>query len=54
MLATPALIKAYLRLGDAGRARKHLAAAIENSGTLDQQAGYSAKLQKLKAQRLLN
>ena len=48
------IAQAYLRLGDAGRARKHLAAAIENSGTLDQQAGYSAKLQKLKAQRLLN
>jgi Tfp pilus assembly protein PilF len=48
------IAQAYLRLGDAGRARKHLAAAIENSGTLDQQASYSAKLQKLKAQRLLN
>ena len=48
------IAQAYLRLGDANRARKHLAAALENSGTADQQATYSAKLQKLKAQRLLN
>lgn len=48
------IAQAYLRLGDAGRARKHLAAALENSGTVEQQATYSAKLQKLKAQRLLN
>jgi Tfp pilus assembly protein PilF len=48
------IAQAYLRLGDAGRARKHLAAALENSGTVEQQAAYSGKLQKLKAQRLLN
>jgi Tfp pilus assembly protein PilF len=48
------IAQAYLRLGDAGRARKHLAAALENSGTVEQQATYSSKLQKLKAQRLLN
>jgi Tfp pilus assembly protein PilF len=48
------IAQAYLRLGDANRARKHLAAALENSGTSEQQATYSAKLQKLKAQRLPN
>ncbi len=48
------IAQAYLRLGDTSRARKHLAAALENSGTAEQQATYSAKLQKLKAQRLLN
>jgi Tfp pilus assembly protein PilF len=48
------IAQAYLRIGDASRARKHLAAALENSGTVEQQATYSAKLQKLKAQRLLN
>jgi Tfp pilus assembly protein PilF len=48
------IAQAYLRLGDGTRARKHLAVALENSGTLEQQATYSAKLQKLKAQRLLH
>jgi Tfp pilus assembly protein PilF len=48
------LAQAYLRLGDAGRARKHLAVALENSGTLEQQTAYANKLQKLKAQRLLH
>ena len=48
------IAQAYLHLGDAVRARKHLAAALENSGTQEQQTAYSAKLQKLKAQRLLN
>lgn len=48
------IAQAYLRLGNGNRARKHLAAALENSGTAEQQATYSAKLQKLKAQRLLN
>jgi Tfp pilus assembly protein PilF len=42
------IAQAYVRLGDVSRARKHLAAALENSNTLDQQSSYSAKLTKLK------
>lgn len=46
------LAMAHLRLGDTSQARRHLAAAAENSNTLDQQATYSAKLAKLKASAL--
>ncbi|NRF67950.1 tetratricopeptide repeat protein [Aquincola sp. S2] len=43
------LALAHLQLGDTWKARKHLAAAAENSGSLEEQARYSAKLEKLKA-----
>jgi len=42
---------AYVRLGDTGKAHKHLALALENSTTRSDHDLYAAKLDRLAAQR---
>ncbi|HSW09063.1 tetratricopeptide repeat protein [Aquabacterium sp.] len=44
------LALAYLKLGDSGRAARHLAAARDNSNSGEEEALYAAKLARLKAE----